>query len=301
MHPRPPQLLLEKAGALFLREASTRRRSNLWQRDDRIEHHQPTHLRIPSGTFGCFPFDTDHREIQRTTLLERQGVPAADVDPPALRRRFTPPLASLPMRLGMCALKQRTIFGWSSARVPAHPNTGALAIAFEPDQDTGTPFMAGPQELRRAIPPIRHDDDPSVPKQRLQGVSLRNGDFHRRLLAPDVLVLPNGGPPAGLLGHQRHGRKRAADPDRMVDQGQLRQMDDRAIRAVSPINGNPDGACSARSASSRLTQMARTCSTVIVHLPALYPPRVTAAQRTATTTIRAASVPGFRAIRPLPG
>src|SRR6266566_5880712 len=111
MHMCPEQLLLEKAVAMFLREASTILLSDLRQRDDRIEHHKPTHARIPLGAFGCFPFDTDHREVQLTILLEVQMVPAADVDPSALRRLFTPHLISRPMGLGTFALKQRTIFG----------------------------------------------------------------------------------------------------------------------------------------------------------------------------------------------
>src|SRR6266702_710059 len=249
MHPRPQQLLLEKAVAMLLREASTILLSNLRQGDDLIEHHKPTHARIPLGAFGCFPFDTDHREIQLTVLLEVQVVPAADVDPSALWRLLTPLLISLPMRLGTFALKQRTIFGWGSTLVPTHRNTVELAIAFEPDQDTVAQLMAGPQELRRAIPAIRQDDDPPLPQERFQGVQLRNGDLDGRLLAADALVLQNGGPTAGLLRHQHHRLKRPADAERFLDQGQIRHVDDRAIRAgpgigsgyVAPIHGNPDG------------------------------------------------------------
>src|SRR5271157_1315804 len=115
MHTRPEQCLLEKAVAMLLGEASPILLRNLWQRNDRIEHHKPTHPRIPLGAFGGFPFDTDHREVQFPILLEMQVVPATDVDLSALRWVFTPLLISRPMRLGMFALKQRTIFGWRSA------------------------------------------------------------------------------------------------------------------------------------------------------------------------------------------
>src|SRR2546422_21787 len=70
MHPSPEQVLLEKAVAMLLREASTILLSNLRQRDALIEHHKPTHPRIALGVFGCFPFDPDHREVQLTILLE---------------------------------------------------------------------------------------------------------------------------------------------------------------------------------------------------------------------------------------
>src|SRR2546421_536974 len=121
--------------------------ANLRQRHDLIKHHKPTHARIPLGAFGGFPFDADHCKVQLTILLEVQVVPAADVDPSALWRLFTPLLISLPMRLGAFALKQRPIFGWGSTLVRTHRNTVELAIAFEPDQDTVPPLMTRPQEL----------------------------------------------------------------------------------------------------------------------------------------------------------
>src|SRR6266487_2023667 len=249
MHPRPEQCLLEKAVAMLLGEASTILLSNLRQRDDCIEHHKPTHARIPLGAFGCFPFDTDHREVQRTILLEMQVVPPTDMDLSALWWVFTPLLTSLPMCLGTFALKQRPIFGWRSALVRTHRNAVELAIAFEPDQHAVAQLMAGTQEFRRAIPPICQDDDPPLPKERFQGLQLRNSDSDRGLLTADALLLQNGGPTAGLLRQHYHRRKRPADADWFVDQGQIRQVDDRAIRAgrrtragyVTPIHGNPEG------------------------------------------------------------
>ena len=71
MHPRPEQLLLEKAVAMFLGEASTILLSNLWQGDDRIEHHKPTHPRIALGAFGRVSLNPDHREVQLPVLLEK--------------------------------------------------------------------------------------------------------------------------------------------------------------------------------------------------------------------------------------
>src|SRR6266566_1286246 len=249
MHPRPEQFLLEKAVAMLLGEASTILLSNLRQRDDRIEHHKPTHPRIPLGACGCFAFDTDHREVQLPILLEMQVVPATDLDRSALWWVVTPYLISRPMRLGTFALKQRPIFGWRSALVLTHRNAVELAIAFEPDQHAVAQLMAGTQEFRRPIPAICQDDDPPLPKEGLEGLQLRNGDSDRGLLTADALVLQNGGPTAGLLRHHYHRRKRPADADWFVDQGQIRQVDDRAIRAgrrtragyVAPINGNPDG------------------------------------------------------------
>src|SRR5438128_411348 len=245
----PEQLLLEKAVVVLLREAATILRRHLRQGDDRIEHHKPTHARIPLGALGGFPLDADHREVERTILLEVQVVPAADLHPPTLRRLFTPHLISSSMRLGTFALKERTIFGRSASRVPAYGHTVELAIAFEPDQHAVAQLLAGPQELRRRVPAIRQDDHPPVPKERTQGLQLRNGDFDGGLLTADALLLQNGGPTAGLLRHQHHRRKRPADADGLVDQGQIRQMDDGAIRAgwgsqsgqVAAIHANPNG------------------------------------------------------------
>ncbi len=92
---------------------------------------------------------------------------AADLDTPTLRWVLTPHLISRPMRLGTFALKERTIFGWSSALVHPHRNAVELAMAFEPDQDAVAQLMAGTQELRRAIPAICQQDDPSVPQEGL--------------------------------------------------------------------------------------------------------------------------------------
>src|SRR5712692_2852110 len=248
MHPRPQQILLEKAVAMLLREASTILRSNLWQGNDLIEHHKPTHARVPLGVLGGFPFDPDHREVQRTILLEVQVVPAADVDTPTLRWVLTPLLISRPMRLGPFALKQWTIFGWRTALVPAHRHAVELAIAFEPDQDTVAQLRAGTQELRCPIPAIRQDDDPSGPKEGLEGLQLPNRHLDRGLLTADALLIQNRRPTTGLLRHQHHRRKRPADADGFVDQGLIRQVDNRAIRAgggsrsgqVAAIHGNPD-------------------------------------------------------------
>src|SRR5207244_8626465 len=110
VHPRPEQVLLEKAVARLLGEASTVLLLNLRPGDAFIEHHKPTHARIALAAFGGFPFDTDHREVQLTILLEVQVVPTADVDRSALRWLFTPHLISSSMRLRTFALKERTIF-----------------------------------------------------------------------------------------------------------------------------------------------------------------------------------------------
>src|SRR5260370_27238060 len=249
MHTRPEQVLLEKAVAMLLREASTILLRYLRQGDDLIKHHKPTHAWVPLGALGGFTFDTDHREVQLTMLLEVQVVPAADVDTPTLRWLPTPHLISLPVRLGTLALKQRTIFGWGSALVPAHRNAVELAIAFEPDQDAVAQVMAGTQGLRRPIPAIRQDDDSPGAKEGFEGLQLRNSDLNRGLLTAHALLIQNGRPTAGLLGHHHHRRKRPADADRFVSQGQIGQVDDRAIRAgpgtgsghITAVHRNPDG------------------------------------------------------------
>ena len=249
MHPRPEQFLLEKAVAMFLGEASTILRSNLWQGDARIEHHKPTHPRIALGAFGGFPLDLDHREVQLPVLLEMQVVPAADLHAASGGMLLAVHLISGPMGLGTLALKERAIFGPSSTLVPTHGDTVELAIAFEPDKHAVAQLMASTQELGRAVPAIRQDDDPPVAKERLEGLQLRYGHPNRRLRAFDALLIQNGGPTAGLLRHQDHRRKRPAVTSGFVDQGQIRQMDNRAIRAgagigslhIAGIDGNPDG------------------------------------------------------------
>ena len=196
----------------------------------------------------CQGENPDYREVQLPVLLEMQVVPAADLQAGSVGILFAPHLIGCPMGLRAFALKQRAIFGRSSTLVPTHWHAVELAIAFEPDQDTVAQFMAGPQEFRRALPAIRQDDHRPVVKERLEGLQLRNGDSNRRLLTADALLIQNGGPTAGLLRHQDHRRKRPADPDGFVDQGQIRQMDNRAILAswsagsahVAGIDGNPD-------------------------------------------------------------
>ena len=132
--------------------------------------------------------------------------------------------------------------------MPTHRNAVELAIAFEPDQHAVAQVMAGSQERRCPIPAIRQDDDLPVAKEGPECLQLRNGHSDRALLTADALLIQNRRPTARLLGHQHHRRKRPADTDRFVDQGQIRQVDDRAIRAgwgtrsgqVAPVHRNPD-------------------------------------------------------------
>src|SRR5713101_7827798 len=214
MHPRPEQLLLEKTVVVLLGETATILRCNLRQGDDRVEHHKPAHARIPLRALGGFPFDAEHREVQGAVLLEVQVVPAADLHLPTLRWVLTPHLISHSMRLGTFALKERTVLGRRSELVPPHRHAVELAIAFEADQHAVAQLLAGPQELRRCIPAIRQNDDPPVPKEGLEDLQLHTGHL-------------DGG----------------------LDQRQIRQMDDRAIRAgagirsgqVAAIHANPNG------------------------------------------------------------
>src|SRR5450755_326200 len=248
MHTSPKQVLLEKAIAVLLGEASPILLSNLRQGDDLIEHDKPAHTRVPLGAFGRFPLDTDDGKLQITILLEMQVVPAADARASAGLILLAVDLLSLSMRFGTFALKERAIFGWGSSLVNAHRDAVELAVAFETDQHAVAQFMAGTQELSSRVPPICQDDHPSVSQQWPEGLQLRNGNFNGRLLTADALLVQNGGPTAGLLRDQHHRRKRPADADRSVNQRQIRQVDDGPICAgpstgpgkIASVQSNPD-------------------------------------------------------------
>lgn len=169
MHLCPEQVLLQKAIAMFLREASLVVLSHLRQWDTLIKHDKPTHAGIPFGASRRFPFDADHTEFQLTVLLEMQVVPPTDARGSARLLLLRADFISHVMRLKAFALKERTIFGRRTTPVDAHGD----AIAFEPDQDTVAQRLARSQELRRPIPAIRKDDDLSVAKEGTQGLQLR--------------------------------------------------------------------------------------------------------------------------------
>src|SRR5947209_15370211 len=120
MHPIPQQRLFEKAIAVFLREATTIVLGHLRQGDDRIEHDEPAHARIPFAAFGRFALDLDHRQVQFPILLKMQVIPTADLDLAARRLLLSVDLIGSPVGLSTFPLKEWTIFGRRSAWVPPY-------------------------------------------------------------------------------------------------------------------------------------------------------------------------------------
>src|SRR5438093_789473 len=84
----------------YHREASTRVRHNLRQRNALIEHHKPAHPWIALGAFGGFPLDPDHREFQLPVLLEMQVGRAADLHARSVGMRLAAHFISGSMGLG---------------------------------------------------------------------------------------------------------------------------------------------------------------------------------------------------------
>jgi len=152
-------------------------------------------------------------------------VEAADVHGSAFGILQTSSSVRLPMSLFALALKERTIFGNRAAWMKTFCRAVEPAVSFEADQAMVAQILASTQELWCCITPVGNHNDLTIPKEGPQCSQLFNGHLHCCFLCRDASCVQNRSPTAWSLWQEHHIGVLPPHAQRLLYQGQVRQMD----------------------------------------------------------------------------